>query len=754
MAHLLHDILFPRRAPTAGSNQPPRAPPPPPRQATSDSSAPASHRAPTRFQNPEVVFATSAHGSTGGQQGNADDEAESGAGFFDLNQPLDSDDEDDNHDPIQENGESGGEGNFDEDVSSQPIVPFVGMQFDNEDVALKVYNEYAYKMGFGTRICSSKYSRKRGSEQVLINRVFECVHARKGAAAATTLGELGRRRYYRSHRKIPEEDLEFLELMHNRNLKTSDIMGMLGDVHGGDIRTLGYVKRDVTNERSKMRAKLLFRDMDLTLEYFKKRQDENPNFYYAKDVDEDNAVRALFWVDGRTRLLYPKYKDCVFFDTTFCTNRYNMPFAPIVGINNHLQTVVLGCALLANGTKDGFRWVFERWLEAMDGVQPDHIMTDQDQAMGKAILEVFYDAIHRNCFWHVIRIAKTKFELCQDMMLDREDNAGFIIETTEPPLWGRLNIEKQASVFYTREVFDRFQKLIAENTAFTLEQQQNDASLRFSLVASDRRDTRTYQVEADVANGLYDCSCNMFDMCGLICPHIIRVMVHLNIQVIPDRYLLERWSQAASKGAPVPDANTRPHMFGIPGTNTLRYNRLCRKMNRLASDACFSDETYELVSAAIDSVSAVVDAKRRGGDTQQDGEPDVVQVQAQQQTAQGGLRNPPRQQPKGRPKESEKRKKPLLEQREDAAKKKKKKGKKHEETNMAEKTSTTAKRGTASKKKKMTGTKVTKCPFCLRDHHLVDCLVMKMKISATQEAQGAATQQDENVPEVELGLKL
>jgi hypothetical protein len=31
---------------------------------------------------------------------------------------------------------------------------------------------------------------------------------------------------------------------------------------------------------------------------------------------------------------------------------------------------------------------------------------------------------------------------------------------------------------------------------------------------------------------------------------------------------------------------------------------------------------------------------------------------------------------------------------------------------------------------------------------------MKMKISAAQEAQGVATQQDENVPEVELGLKL
>ncbi|KAM0822041.1 hypothetical protein ACQ4PT_071764 [Festuca glaucescens] len=433
-----------------------------------------------------------------GRRDVADDEAKSGAGFLDLNQPFDSD-EDDSREPILQNGEGGGDGdgNIDQDVSSQPVVPFVGMQFDNEDVALKVYNDYAYKMGFSTRICCSKYSRKRGCEKVLINRVFECVHARKGTAVASSSGgksesaarkqcsatdmssgsrsnshhpasaamemsdsrqrnrvvrhnckahmvisfregsftvttftdehthplvkELGRRRYYRSHRKIPEEDLEFLELMHNRNLKTSDIMDMLGDVHGGDIRTLG------------------------------------------------------------------------------------------------------------------------------------------------------------------------------------------------------LNIEKQASIFYTREVFDRFQKLIADNTAFILEPQENVAGLRFSLVASDRRDTRTYQVEVDIANGLYECSCNMFDMCGLIFPHIIRVMVHLNIQLIPERYMLERWSDAATKGAPVPGANSRPHIFGIPGTNTLRYNRLCRKMNRLASDACFSDETYEWVSAAIDSVSIVVDAKRRGtqhGDAQ------------------------------------------------------------------------------------------------------------------------------------------
>ena len=73
----------------------------------------------------------------------------------------------------------------------------------------------------------------------------------------------------------------------------------------------------------------------MTIEYFEMRKAECPQFFFEKQVDKNNAVRALFWVDGRTRALYPKYKDCVFFDTTFCTNKYNLPFAPLVGINNH-----------------------------------------------------------------------------------------------------------------------------------------------------------------------------------------------------------------------------------------------------------------------------------------------------------------------------------------------------------------------------------------------------------------------------------
>jgi hypothetical protein len=135
--------------------------------------------------------------------------------------------------------------------------------------------------------------------------------------------------------------------------------------------------------------------MSMTIEYFEQRKAENPNFYFDKMVDADKAVRGLFWVDGRTRSLYPKYKDCVFFDTTFCKNKYNLPFAPIVGINNHTHTVVLGCALLPDETIETFEWVFKQWMVAMNQSAPEHIMTDQDQAVATAISNVFPNLVHR-----------------------------------------------------------------------------------------------------------------------------------------------------------------------------------------------------------------------------------------------------------------------------------------------------------------------------------------------------------------------
>lgn len=47
----------------------------------------------------------------------------------------------------------------DEDVSSQPLSPYVGMAFDTFEDAQKFYKDYAFKLGFGTHISSTKYNK-------------------------------------------------------------------------------------------------------------------------------------------------------------------------------------------------------------------------------------------------------------------------------------------------------------------------------------------------------------------------------------------------------------------------------------------------------------------------------------------------------------------------------------------------------------------------------------------------------------------
>ncbi|KAF8364795.1 hypothetical protein HHK36_033228 [Tetracentron sinense] len=79
-----------------------------------------------------------------------------------------------------------------------------------------------------------------------------------------------------------------------------------------------------------------------------------------------------------------------------------MPFAPFTGVNHHKQSVLFGCALLADETESTFIWLFNTWLEAMSGRQPGLIITDHDLAIKNAVEKVFPESLHRYCKWHIM----------------------------------------------------------------------------------------------------------------------------------------------------------------------------------------------------------------------------------------------------------------------------------------------------------------------------------------------------------------
>lgn len=127
----------------------------------------------------------------------------------------------------------------------------------------------------------------------------------------------------------------------------------------------------------------------------KKRR--NSNFFYVIDLDNEGKLRSIFWIDGKSRLEYHYFHDVVSLITTILTNKYQMPFCPFIGINNHGHSVLLGASLLSDETKETYTWLFRTWMDCMGRCPPYVFLTDQCMAIRNAVTEVFPRSQHRLC---------------------------------------------------------------------------------------------------------------------------------------------------------------------------------------------------------------------------------------------------------------------------------------------------------------------------------------------------------------------
>ncbi|XP_028066524.1 protein FAR-RED IMPAIRED RESPONSE 1-like [Camellia sinensis] len=126
-------------------------------------------------------------------------------------------------------------------------------------------------------------------------------------------------------------------------------------VEAGGYESLTFDERDARNYIDRARKLRLGEgDSDALQKYFLRMHAQNSSFYYMIDVDTDFRIRNLFWEDAMSQATYKEFGDVVSFDTTYLTNKYDMPFALFVGVNHHGQSILLGCGLLSSEDTDTF----------------------------------------------------------------------------------------------------------------------------------------------------------------------------------------------------------------------------------------------------------------------------------------------------------------------------------------------------------------------------------------------------------------
>ncbi|CAH9132543.1 unnamed protein product [Cuscuta epithymum] len=329
------------------------------------------------------------------------------------------------------------------------LEPYEGMEFESEEAAKAFYNSYARRVGFSTRVSSSRRSRKDGA---IIQRSFVCskegfrnlnekrtkdreikrprIITRVGCKAALSVKIQDSGKWVvssfvrehnhelvppdqvhclRSHRQISGPAKTLIDTLQAAGMGPRRIMSALIKEYGG-ISKVGFTEVDCRNYMRNNRQRSLEGDIQLLLDYLRQMDAQNPDFFYAVQADEDDQFMGnVFWADHRARSNYKYFGDAVTFDTTYRSNRYRLPFAPFTGVNHHGQPVLFGCAFLINESEASFVWLFKTWLSSMLGKPPLSITTDHDEVIRSAITQVFPETRHRFCKWHI-------FKKCQERL--------------------------------------------------------------------------------------------------------------------------------------------------------------------------------------------------------------------------------------------------------------------------------------------------------------------------------------------------
>lgn len=587
--------------------------------------------------------------------------------------------------------------------SDELVIPQVGMIFDSVSEAKSFYKRYASWHGFEVITRTSKNSGNGINKYI----TFSCT--RSGKTRSTSKNPMSQHVTNKTNCrakinvKVLKDGRLFLStafLDHNHELRAPKVMPLNRKLDTWKIRSHdqgGSV--ELHNYAGKGRH-LIFNigeAVELLNSFFVRMKNNNPNFFYLFNWNDDFRVRSVFWADAKSRAFYDSFGDAIAFNTTYITDKYNLPLVTFVGVNHHGQSILFGCGLLFNEEKSTYSGLLRSFLACMSGISPKAIVTDEGKEIHDAVAEVFPEAKHRLCLYQILRkvplilgllpqyreIKKTlKNVAFESLTMDEfeESWVKFIVDYNlkgnewlsslyfdrklwvpvfvKETFWAGLStiernekknaffdgfIDSQTSLVQFLDSYDNVLKSKVEKeqhadfascnsviplfTYFPIEKQFQDVYTNemFKKVQEELRGLMycnsmllktegtlcTYQVTDHVENKdgwkenikfdvYFDknekdikCICHLFEFRGILCRHILAVLVYQGEQEVAPKYILPRWRKDIDR------KHTYIKTSYDDSEKVRRYNMLCAQFQEVAELRAKSKENFEFVMKVL-----------------------------------------------------------------------------------------------------------------------------------------------------------
>ncbi|KAM3412349.1 hypothetical protein ACQJBY_003819 [Aegilops geniculata] len=527
------------------------------------------------------------------------------------------------------------------------VVPKLGQLFKEDTDGFAFYNLYARFHGFGIR----RHKKRDRNGGVKSMQEFCCVRQGIDKSTKGASTRIGCKAMIRLNRFSERQQwMSIVQGLVDNGMPPTGMYGLLSGMHGGP-GLAPFTRRAVNRLAYSIRRDECADDIEKTLEYFQELQSRSKNLYYTMQTDGAGRIKNLFWSHALSRLSFEHFGDVVTFDTTYQTNMYNMPLGVFVGVNNHCQTVVFGCAMMREETVESFKWLFRAFSKAMHGKKPAAILTDNCYQMEAAIKAVWPGAYHRVCKWHILKNAKEnlgniyskrstfkdefhrvlnepqtidEFEKAWTDLIKRynlEDSVylkrmwdikekwapvyfksyffakmsttqrsesmnhvlkkyvrpsspmNVLVRKYESFFYDRIQeedaeefhtsddkvitatkspLEKHAARVYTRGAYKKFKEQFVWSVSYDIRPSKDEHHFMVIHMGEEKDSwgRREYDVYANIGEREFSCVCKLFEHMGILCRHILKVMVQFGFREIPEQYVKKRWTRSARDSIP------------------------------------------------------------------------------------------------------------------------------------------------------------------------------------------------------------
>ena len=197
-------------------------------------------------------------------------------------------------------------------------------------------------------------------------------------------------------RRFTPSQAQLIDYLHSNGLSVSRITAKLREKTNVMFQSKDVYNNLQNSERIEVDGPSQVHDLFLAL-------DGSEDFTYKYSADENYCLSGLVFASRRALAQFSGMSFVLLMDSTYNTNRFNMPQLIISSVDQFGHSYIVACCLLRDETIPSYELALLSFKQLFGSAVPsvNVIITDQESALMNAIATHFPNSNHQLCTWHL-----------------------------------------------------------------------------------------------------------------------------------------------------------------------------------------------------------------------------------------------------------------------------------------------------------------------------------------------------------------